>query len=110
MSFLLILNFQVFFFWRIYEFTRILGILLDNAIEAADECDERNIYVHIRNDQRHNRQLLIIENTYKDKNISSLKEDDYSIHIHQSIGFMQKSPIVSIMYNKKVIEKSKKLQ
>ena len=42
--------------------------------------------------------------TYKDKNISSLKEDDYSIHIHQSIGFMQKSPIVSIMYNKKVIE------
>lgn len=42
--------------------------------------------------------------TYKDKNISSLKEEDYSIHIHQSIGFMQKSPIVSIMYNKKVIE------
>ena len=42
--------------------------------------------------------------TYKDKNISSLKEEDYSIHLHQSVGFMQKSPIVSIMYNKKVIE------
>ena len=42
--------------------------------------------------------------TYKDKNISSLKEEDYSIHLHQSVGFMQKSPIVTIMYNKKVIE------
>lgn len=65
---------------QIYEFTRILGILLDNAIEAADECDERNVYVHIRNDQRHNRQLLIIENTYKDKNINTDKiyEKNYS--------------------------------
>lgn len=65
---------------KIYKFTRILGILLDNAIEAADECDERNIYVHIRNDQRHNRQLLIIENTYKDKNIDTDKiyEKNYS--------------------------------
>lgn len=26
---------------KIYEFTRILGILLDNAIEAASECDEK---------------------------------------------------------------------
>ena len=65
---------------KIYEFTRILGILLDNAIEAADECDERNVYVHIRNDQRHNRQLLIVENTYKDKNINTDKiyEKNYS--------------------------------
>ena len=65
---------------KIYEFTRILGILLDNAIEAADECDERNVYVHIRNDKRHNRQLLIVENTYKDKNINTDKiyEKNYS--------------------------------
>lgn len=65
---------------KIYEFTRILGILLDNAIEAADECDERNVYVHIRNDKRHNRQLLIVENTYKNKNINTDKiyEKNYS--------------------------------
>ena len=65
---------------KIYEFTRILGILLDNAIEAADECDEKNVYVHIRNDKRHNRQLLIVENTYKDKNINTDKiyEKNYS--------------------------------
>ena len=54
---------------EIYEFTRILGILMDNAIEAAAECNEKIINVIIRNDARQNRQLLVIENTYKDKNI-----------------------------------------
>lgn len=53
----------------IYEFTRILGILMDNSIEAASECANKLINVTIRNDVRRNRQLLIIENTYKDKNI-----------------------------------------
>lgn len=54
----------------IYEFTRILGILMDNAIEAASECETKLINVTIRNDQRQNRQLLIINNTYKNKNIN----------------------------------------
>lgn len=65
---------------KIYEFTRILGILLDNAIEAAQECDEKNVYIHIRKDEKHNRQLLIVENTYKDKTIDTDKifEKNYS--------------------------------
>lgn len=65
---------------KIYEFTRILGILLDNAIEAAKECEEKNVYIHIRKDEKHNRQLLIVENTYKDKNINIDKifEKNYS--------------------------------
>ena len=50
---------------KIYEFTRILGILMDNAIEAAYECDNKIINVEIRKDFKVNRQLLIIENTYK---------------------------------------------
>ncbi len=65
---------------KIYEFTRILGILLDNAIEAATECEDKAIYVQIRKDNRFNRQLLIVENTYKDKNIDTDKifEKNYS--------------------------------
>ena len=47
---------------KIYEFTRALGILMDNAIEAASECDEKIINVEIRKDFKVNRQLLIIEN------------------------------------------------
>ena len=58
---------------KIYEFARILGILLDNAIEASKECDEKIINITFRNDQKNNRQLIIIENTYKNKDIDTEK-------------------------------------
>jgi two-component system sensor histidine kinase AgrC len=54
---------------KIYEFTRVLGILLDNAIEAASECDEKIINIKFRNENAKNRQVVIVENTYKDKNV-----------------------------------------
>lgn len=65
---------------KIYEFTKILGILMDNAIEAASECDDKIVNLVMRNDRKHSRQLLIIENTYKDKNIDTEKiyEKSYS--------------------------------
>lgn len=65
---------------KIYEFTRVLGILLDNAIEAAKECDEKIINLEIRKDSTRNRQLLIIENTYtnKDVNTDKIYEKNYS--------------------------------
>lgn len=64
----------------IYEFTRVLGILMDNAIEAATECETKLINVIIRNDKRQNRQLLIIKNTYKNKdiNIDKMSEKGFS--------------------------------
>lgn len=58
---------------KIYEFTRILGILLDNAIEAAKECDVKTINLEIRKDSARNRQILLIENTYKNKDIDTEK-------------------------------------
>lgn len=65
---------------KIYEFTRILGILLDNAIEAAKECDEKVINIEIIKDTSRNRQLLIIENTYSNKDVDTDKifEKKYS--------------------------------
>ena len=65
---------------KIYEFTRILGILMDNAIEAAYECDDKIINVEMRKDFKVNRQLLIIENTYKEKdvNIDKIYEKGFS--------------------------------
>ncbi len=56
---------------KIYEFARILGILLDNAIEASLECNEKIINITFRNDNKNNRQLIIIENTYKNKEINT---------------------------------------
>ena len=55
---------------KIYEFARILGILLDNAIEASAECEEKIINITFRNDSKNSRNLIIIENTYKDKEIN----------------------------------------
>lgn len=65
---------------KIYEFCRILGILLDNAIQATQECEEKQITVTIRKDNRCKRQLLIVENTYKEKDIDTEKifEKGYS--------------------------------
>lgn len=65
---------------KIYELTRILGILLDNAIEATLDCSEKVINVIMRKDDNHHRQLIIIENSYSNKNINLDKifEKSYS--------------------------------
>ena len=65
---------------KIYEFTRILGILLDNAIEASKECDEKVINIEMRKEPSRNRQILLIENTYANKDIDTEKifEKKYS--------------------------------
>ncbi len=63
-----------------YELTRILGILMNNAIEASKECEEKVINVIFRKDKRKHMQLVIVENTYKDKSVDTEKiyEKGYS--------------------------------
>ncbi len=58
---------------KTYDLTRILGILLDNSIEASKKCKEKEIYITIRKDNKVNRQLFIIENTYSNKNVNTDK-------------------------------------
>ena len=58
---------------KIYEFARILGILLDNAIEASSECEEKIINLTFRDDFKNSRQLITIENTYSNKNVDTEK-------------------------------------
>ena len=74
---------------KIYEFTRVFGILLDNAIEACENCDDKIINIEIRKDEKSPRQLLLIQNTYFDKNVNldrihekgySSKKDDGNPH------------------------------
>ena len=54
---------------KTYDLTLILGILLDNAIDAAKESDEKQIDVIIRKDNKASRDLFIIENSYANKDI-----------------------------------------
>lgn len=57
---------------KIYDFTRILGILLDNAIDAATECDKKQISVTFRKEINKNDLILvIIKNTYKNKDVDT---------------------------------------
>lgn len=71
-------NFEIFFDFNklqmpIYDFSRILGILLDNAIEAANETTEKKINITFRNSLNTNTQTIIIENSYSNKNIDKNK-------------------------------------
>ena len=55
---------------KIYLLTRALGILIDNAIEAAKDSDEKEIIITFRKDIQKHKQLFIIQNTYSNKDIN----------------------------------------
>lgn len=69
---------------NIYELSRILGILLDNAIEASKECNEKNINISFKQDKY--KKMLIIENTYNNKQIciDKIFEKDYTTKPHNT--------------------------
>lgn len=56
---------------KTYDLTRILGILLDNAIDACNKCDEKDIYITMRKDNKSNKQLIMVENTYSNKTVDT---------------------------------------
>lgn len=80
----------------IYEFTRILGILLDNTIEAAKDTDEKLIEIIFKSDTK--KQIFIIENSCSNNNISTTKifEKGYSTKKNNSgIGLWKVHNILS---------------
>lgn len=94
---------------KIYEFARILGILLDNAIEASSECEEKIINITFRNDQKNNRQLIIIENTYSNKEVNtstifgkgvSEKENHTGLGLWEVQNILKKSSNLSLYTSK----------
>ena len=81
----------------IFDFCKILGIFLDNAIEAAEETPEREINVSFRRSAADKVQIFTIENTYKDKNIDTeqIFEKDFSTKNRNSgIGLWEVKSIV----------------
>lgn len=53
----------------IFQIIRILGILLDNAIEANKDCIEKILNIELK--QEKNKQIIIIENSYSNKDVST---------------------------------------
>lgn len=64
----------------IYEFTRILGIFLDNSIEAAANSSKKNINVFIYKDVRNHFDAISIENSCDESCIDTSKifDKDFS--------------------------------
>ncbi len=55
----------------IYDFSRMFGIFLDNAIEAASVSDEKIVKILFRDSQNTCRQIIQIENSYSNKSINT---------------------------------------
>ena len=108
----ILINFEFFFDFNnlhmpIYDFSRVLGILLDNAIEAAKECNEKQVNLVFRESRKQHVQIIIIENTYNNKNINIDKifEKGFSgKENHTGIGLWEVNKIV--MNNNNIVLKT----
>jgi len=94
---------------NIYKFSRILGILLDNAIEAASTCDKKIIKLDFRRENKNNRAIISIKNTYCNKNIDidtifnkgySEKKQHSGIGLWQVRNYIKNSKNLNLYTNK----------
>ena len=89
-----------------YDLCRILGILIDNAIEACTGCEEKVINIKFLKDKYNNRNLIIIENPYKNYLIDVKK-------IYEK-GFSSKKDKIShglgLWKVKQILKKNKNIQ
>lgn len=83
-----------------YIFSRILGILIDNAIEATEKCDSKIIKLSFTRENINNRAVITITNTYIDDNIDmsqifkkgfSSKDKHYGIGLWEVNKYVRKS-------------------
>jgi len=82
----------------IYEFSRILGILIDNAIEAASEHTEKYVNLMFRESRKNHTQIISIENTYINKNVDTktiFKKGVTGKANHTGIGLWEVNQIIS---------------
>ena len=89
---------------NMYIFSRILGVLIDNAIEASEKCDYKIIKLSFIRDNINSRSVINIINTYNDKDLDIskiFKKGFSSKEQHSGIGLWQVN---------KYIKKSKNLE
>lgn len=92
--------------FSIYELSRILGILIDNAIEAASITQEKQVNILFRNSFKNHTQVIKIENTYQNKNIDKSKIFEKGIsekENHLGMGLWKVNQIIKKNKNAKLI-------
>ena len=75
-----------------YELSRILGILIDNAIEEAEKCSEKIVHIIFRRENRNHKSLIIVQNTYSNKNVDIKKIFEKGVsgkNNHSGIGLWE---------------------
>ncbi len=89
----------------IFDFVKVLGILLDNAIEASSLCEEKLVDLHISIDFYNRKQIFKISNTYinKDIDLGKIFEKNYSTKEQKSgFGLWEVSQIINKTQNVKL--------
>lgn len=82
----------------IYDFSRVLGILLDNALEAAKDSIEKQVNLIFRDSQKNRTQIISIENSYNNKNIDTseiFEKGKTSKENHSGMGLWEVKQILS---------------
>mgnify|MGYP004510661843 FL=1 len=54
---------------NMYHLSRILGILIDNAIEEAEKCNDKIVRVSFIKEAKNSRSVIIVKNTYTNKDV-----------------------------------------
>lgn len=89
----------------IYDFSRILGILVDNAIEASEKSDKKQVNIFFRVSYINKTQIIIIENTFDNKKIDISKIFEKGISSkenHSGIGLWKVNKILKQYKNIKL--------
>ena len=92
-----------------YEFSRMFGILIDNAIEEAEKCEDKIIKITCLRENRNNRTVITVQNTYSNKNVDvekifdkgeSGKENHSGIGLWEVRNYVKKSKNLDLFTNK----------
>lgn len=94
---------------NLYQFSRMLGVLIDNAIEEAEKCEEKLVKITFIKEHKNNRAVISIENTYSNKNVDiekifnkgeSGKQDHSGIGLWEVRNYVKKSKNLDLFTSK----------
>lgn len=83
---------------NMYQLSRILGILIDNAIEEAEKCEKKIVKVSFIRENKNNRTTITIKNSYLNKNVDIEKifeKGESGKENHSGIGLWEVRKYVS---------------
>ena len=96
----------------IYDFSRMFGIFVDNALEAAKDSEEKQISIMFRDSQRNNTQIISIENSYNNKDVDTsniFEKGNTSKENHTGMGLWEVKQILNRNNNVNLITTKDKI-